>query len=235
MSLADGEVDEEVAMPGGIRPAAAPADDKSLAGLIQPVVTAAGMDVESVRGSVVGKRRLLRIVVDSDHGVSLDDAAEVSRQISALLDASDVMGEIPYTLEVSSPGVDRPLTEPRHWRRAARRLVKVKVPGEGSVVGRVLAADDNRVTLDVDGSKRELEYSALGPGAIQVEFGRLPDADELADDDGQLDAGPGDDEVDAGELGDDELDEFGADEFDEEELDDELEDEAELGAGGHGH
>jgi ribosome maturation factor RimP len=225
MSLADGEVDEEVAMPGGIRPAAAPADDKRLAGLIQPVVTAAGMDVESVRGSVVGKRRLLRIVVDSDHGVSLDDAAEVSRQISALLDASDVMGEIPYTLEVSSPGVDRPLTEPRHWRRAARRLVKVKVPGEGSVVGRVLAADDNGVTLDVDGSKRELEYSALGPGTVQVEFGRIPDADELAADDGLLDQ----------DLDDDELDEFEADEADEEELDDELDDEAKLGAGGDGH
>ena len=212
-------------MPGGIRPAAAPADDKRLAGLIQPVVTAAGMDVESVRGSVVGKRRLLRIVVDSDHGVSLDDAAEVSRQISALLDASDVMGEIPYTLEVSSPGVDRPLTEPRHWRRAARRLVKVKVPGEGSVVGRVLAADDNGVTLDVDGSKREVEYSALGPGTVQVEFGRIPDADELAADDGLLDQ----------DLDDDELDEFEADEADEEELDDELDDEAKLGAGGDGH
>jgi len=201
-------------MPGGIRPAAGPVDDKRLAGLIQPAVTAAGMDVESVRVSVVGKRRQLRIVVDSDRGVSLDDAADISRQISALLDASDAMGEIPYTLEVSSPGLDRPLTEPRHWRRAARRLVKVKVSGEGSVVGRVLAADDDGVTLDVDGSKRELGYGALGPGTIQVEFGRLPDADE---------------------RGDDELDEFGDDELDEEELDDELEDEAELGAGGDGH
>jgi len=197
-------------MPGGIRPAAGPVDDKRLAGLIRPVVTAAGMDVESVRASMVGKRRLLRIIVDSDRGVSLDDAAEVSRQVSALLDASNAMGEVPYTLEVSSPGVDRPLTEPRHWRRAARRLVKVKVSGEGSVVGRVLAADDDGVTLDIDGSRRALGYGALGPGAIQVEFGRLPDADEL--------------------------DEFGDVELDEEELDDELEDEeAELGAGGDGH
>jgi ribosome maturation factor RimP len=216
MSLADGKVDEEVAMPGGIRPAAGPVDDKRLAGLIQPVVAAAGMDVESVRVSLVGKRRLLRVIVDSDHGVSLDDAAEISRQLSALLDASDAMGQVPYTLEVSSPGVDRPLTEPRHWRRAARRLVKVKVTGEGSIVGRVLAVDDDGVTLDVDGSKRQLRYAALGPGAIQVEFGRLPDAGELAADDELTD-----------ELEDDELDE--------EELDDELEDEAELGAGGDGH
>jgi ribosome maturation factor RimP len=183
-------------------------DDKRLAGLIQPVVAAAGMDLESVRVSAAGKRRLLRIVVDSDHGVSLDDAADVSREVSALLDASDAMGQVPYTLEVSSPGVDRPLTEPRHWRRAARRLVKVKVAGEGTITGRVIAADGLGVALDVDGARRELGYGALGPGAIQVEFGRLPDADdELADD----------------ELDDEELD------------DDELRDEADLGAGGDGH
>jgi ribosome maturation factor RimP len=104
--------------------------------------------------------------------------------------------------------VDRPLTEPRHWRRAARRLVKVKVTGEGTITGRVLAADDSGVTLDVDGTKHELGYGALGSGAIQVEFGRLPDADDELGDDG---------------LEDDELDDAG------------LRDEADLGAGGDGH
>jgi ribosome maturation factor RimP len=193
-------------------------DDKRLAGLIQPVVAAAGMDLESVRVTAAGKRRLLRIVVDSDHGVSLDDAADISRDISALLDASTMMGEMPYTLEVSSPGVDRPLTEPRHWRRAARRLVKVKVAGEGTITGRVLAADDHGVTIDVDGTKRELGYGAMGPGAIQVEFGRLPDADDEPGDDGLTD-----DELAGAELDDDELD-------DDVELD-----EADLGAGGDGH
>jgi ribosome maturation factor RimP len=169
-------------MPGGIRPAAGPVDDKRLAGLIQPVVAAAGMDLESLRVSMAGKRRLLRIVVDADGGVTLDDTADVSHEISVLLDAANAMGEVPYTLEVSSPGVDRPLTEPRHWRRAARRLVRVKVAGEGTLVGRVLAATDDSVTLDVDGAQRVLEYGALGPGAIQVEFGRLPDLDEDGDD-----------------------------------------------------
>ena len=86
-------------------------------------------------------------MVDSDHGVSLDEAADVSRDVSALLDASNALGDVPYTLEVSSPGVDRPLTEPRHWRRARGRLVRVKVTGEGPVEGRVLAADADGVTL----------------------------------------------------------------------------------------
>src|SRR6201986_2050646 len=131
-------------MSGSLRSAAGPADDRKLAGLIEPAVTAAGMDLESVRMTVAGKRRLLRIVVDSDHGGSLDDAADVSRDISAVLDAGNVLGEVPYTLEVSSPGVDRPLTEPRHWRRARGRLVRVKVTGEGSGGGRGLAAGSAR-------------------------------------------------------------------------------------------
>jgi ribosome maturation factor RimP len=216
-------------MPGGIRPAAGRVDDNRLAGMIQPVVAAAGLDLESVRVTVAGKRRLLRVVVDGDHGVSLDDTADVSHEISALLDASNVMGEVPYTLEVSSPGVERPLTEPRHWRRAARRLVRVKVAGDGAVQGRVLAADEAGVTMDVDGDRRAFTYDALGPGTIQVEFGRLPEADDAGD-----------------LLADDELDdELAGGEFDEGLEDDDepdgLEDEdlsngdADLGGGGDGH
>ena len=195
-------------MPGGNRPVTSPVDESRLAGLIGPVVAAAGMDLESVRASVAGRRRLLRVVVDSDHGVSLDDAAEVSRDVSAALDATDVMGDMPYTLEVSSPGVDRPLTEPRHWRRAARRLVRVKT-GAGTVQGRVLAADAAGVTLDIDGAEHRFGYGDLGAGAVQVEFGRLPDAelDELS--------GGG---VDDGGISDEKLSY-----------------QADLGAGGDGH
>jgi len=164
-------------MSGGSRPGASPVDDRRLAGLIEPVVAAAGLDLESVRVTVAGRRRLLRVVVDGDHGVSLDDAADVSREVSAALDATDVMGDVPYTLEVSSPGVDRPLTEPRHWRRAAGRLVRVKTGTAGTVRGRVLTADADGVTLDVEGADRRFGYGDLGPGAVQVEFGRVPDAD----------------------------------------------------------
>jgi len=195
-------------MPGGNRPVASPVDESRLAGLIGPVVAAAGMDLESVRASVAGRRRLLRVVVDSDHGVSLDDAAEVSREVSAALDATDVMGDMPYTLEVSSPGVDRPLTEPRHWRRAARRLVRVKT-GAGTVQGRVLAADAAGVTLDIDGAEHRFGYGDLGAGAVQVEFGRLPDA-EL-------------DELSGGGVDDDGI------------SDEKLSYQADLGAGGDGH
>jgi len=142
-----------------------------IADVIGPVIAGAGMDLESVRVSAAGRRRLLRVVVDSDRGVSLDDAAAVSRKLSAALDAAPVMGDFPYTLEVSSPGVDRPLTDPRHWRRAVGRLVQVTAADAGPISGRVLAADADGVTLDVAGDHRRFGYAALGAGAIQVEFG----------------------------------------------------------------
>ena len=196
-------------MPGGSRAAAGPVDNTRLAGLIEPVVAAAGMDLESVRMTVAGRRRLLRVVVDSDGGVSLDEAALVSREVSATLDATNVLGDVPYTLEVSSPGVDRPLTEPRHWRRAAGRLVKVKVEADGTVQGRVLAADSDGVIVDVNGARRRFAYTDLGAGAVQVEFGRLPDA---------------------------ELEELSGDDLSgDEPSDKELPYEADLGAGGDGH
>ena len=148
-----------------------PEIEDKIADVIGPVIAAAGMDLESVRVSAAGRRRLLRVVVDSDRGVSLDDAAAVSRKLSAALDAAPVMGDFPYTLEVSSPGVDRPLTDPRHWRRAVGRLVQVTAADAGPISGRVLAANSDGVTLDVAGDHRRFGYAALGAGAIQVEFG----------------------------------------------------------------
>lgn len=172
-------------MPGGAHHSSAEAgraDEGRIANAIQKVVHASGMDLESVRVTAAGRRRLLRVVVDSDHGVSLDDAAALSRELSLVLDDTDVMGDYPYTLEVSSPGVDRPLTQPRHWRRAAGRLVKVKVhdggQATGAVTGRVLSADEAEVVFDVDGARQHFAYSRLGPGAIQIEFGRLPEQPE---------------------------------------------------------
>ena len=146
-------------------------DEARIADVIRPVIAAAGMDLESVRVTAAGRRRLLRVVVDSDRGVSLDDAAAISRELSTALDTVAVMGDFPYTLEVSSPGVDRPLTDQRHWRRAVGRLVQVTAADAGPISGRVLAADADGVTLDVAGDHRRFGYAALGAGAIQVEFG----------------------------------------------------------------
>ena len=168
------------------------ADAERIVSLLEPAVAAMGMDLENVRITSAGRRRLLRVVVDADGGVSLDDIALVSSQLSATLDRAAAMGESPYTLEVSSPGVDRPLTERKHWRRAVGRLVTVlprplnasPAVDSQAVTGRITAADARGVRLDVAGESRRFGYSELGPGRIQVEFAPL-DAGE----DGQADAG----------------------------------------------
>ena len=104
-----------------------------LAGWIEPVVGAAGYDLEELVVTPAGRRSIVRVVVDRDAGVTLDDIAEVSRAVSDVLDANDDgMGRAPYVLEVTSPGVDRPLTEPRHWRRNAGRLVTVAIGPAGA-------------------------------------------------------------------------------------------------------
>ncbi len=170
--------------PGGVRPA--DVDPDRLARLLEPVVAAVGMDTEHVRITAAGRRRLVRVVVDADGGVSLDDIALVSREISAALDAAGVMGEASYTLEVSSPGVDRPLTQPRQWRRAAGRLVRVPLsgrPASDAVEGRILGAGERGVLIETAGVNREYGYAELGPGRIQVEFGRLADVGDDAGDD----------------------------------------------------
>ncbi|HEU5158820.1 MAG TPA: ribosome maturation factor RimP [Streptosporangiaceae bacterium] len=181
------------------RPAAA-AD--AITRLLEPVVEAAGYDLEDVTITPAGKRSLLRVVVDSDEGVSLDDVATVSRTVSAALDESDAMGAGPYVLEVTSPGVDRPLTEPRHWRRATGRLVRAPLAGGGQIEGRVVSADDEAVVIDTAADAandtarrrgagtgpadapglRRVGLDELGRGRVLVEF-RRDDA-----------AGPGTDE-----------------------------------------
>jgi ribosome maturation factor RimP len=174
------------------RPQNGSQDTERIVGLLGPAVAALGLDLETVRITSAGRRRLLRIVVDADGGVSLDDIAQVSREVSATLDRAAAMGEASYTLEVSSPGVDRPLTEPKHWRRATGRLVTAPLrpdaaggPGQATVTGRITGADDRGVRLDVRGMSREFGYSELGPGKIQIEFAPLDDGADLgADEEG---------------------------------------------------
>ena len=150
--------------------------------LLTPVVAACGLDLDSVDITPAGRRRLVRIAVDKDGGVSLDDIAGVSRGVADALDVTDVMGEQPYVLEVSSPGVDRPLTEARHWRRSVGRLVKVDLMNGSTLTGRVEAADGDGVELDVAGHDRRLAFAEVRVARVEVEFNR-PDEPAGADDD----------------------------------------------------
>jgi len=157
-------------------------DTSSLENFLRPIVEQFGCDLEAADIAPAGRRRLLRVLVDRDGGISLDDVAEVTRAISKALDADDIMGEGAYTLEVSSPGVDRPLTLPRHWRRNVSRLVAVTLTAGGKVTGRIKSVSDEAAELDVDGKVRTVAYADVAKAKVQIEFNRAAGNDDPAAD-----------------------------------------------------
>ncbi|ARF57707.1 ribosome maturation factor RimP [Streptomyces gilvosporeus] len=160
--------------------------NERLRGLLEPLVAARDLDLEEIEVTPAGRRRVLRIVVDSDDGVQLDDCAAVSREVSQALDESDVMGGAPYTLEVTSPGADRPLTELRHYRRAVGRLVKARLSDGGELVARIVSVDEDGLDLEVPGVKgrkpteRRIAFDEIERARVELEFSRKDEKKEEA-------------------------------------------------------
>ena len=159
---------------------------------LTPVVVQAlhgsGFVLEGISLTPAGRRTVVRVTVDRDlvdrdvvdtpsEPMSLDDVAEATRTISTILDESDVMGELPYTLEVNSRGVDRPLELERHWRRNADRLVKVTLAGGDTFTGRIEKSDDTGATCDVEGTRRTVSYDEIAKALVQIEFNRKSEDD----------------------------------------------------------
>lgn len=152
-------------------------DRDSLVTLLAPVVSTKGLDLEDVVVTPAGRRRLLRVVVDRDGGVGLDQVAEVSTAVSAALDEADAMGGSAYVLEVTSPGVDRPLTAPRHWRRSLTRLVSVSTAEGTKLDGRLVGVDEEGIEVEsADGARTRLGWDRVATGRVQVEFNRPANA-----------------------------------------------------------
>lgn len=147
-----------------------------LAEVLAPAVAPLGLELEAVELTNAGRRRLLRVIVDTDDdgtsGLTLDRLADATRAVSDALDAADAMGEQPYTLEVTSPGVDRPLTAPRHWRRNRGRKVAVTTTDQTRRTGRIRSVGETSVTLEVGGTEVELRYADIAKALVQVEFNR---------------------------------------------------------------
>jgi ribosome maturation factor RimP len=146
--------------------------------LVADAVARAGYELEQVHIQQAGRTQLVKVVVDGDDGIGLDEIAEVSRAVAAALDGQDDVLAGAYTLEVTSPGLDRPLTKPRHWRRARLRKVAVRTP-EDKYLARVGDADDEGVELLVDGQLRRVGYAEIDHAVIEVEF-KDPPAAEIA-------------------------------------------------------
>jgi ribosome maturation factor RimP len=147
--------------------------------VVRDAVVATGFELDGLEEARAGQRRLVRVIIDSDEGVGLDDLATVSRAVAQALDDRDDLLVGPYNLEVTSPGVDRPLTHPRHWRRNRLRLVRLVGTDGGELVGRIGDCDDEGVTLLVSGALRRMRYVELSRAVVEVEF-RQPLPAELA-------------------------------------------------------
>lgn len=148
------------------------AERDRLVAVLAPIVSDAGYDLEDLELAGAGRRTVLRLVVDRDGGFGLDDVADLSRDVSTVLDDADDLLPGAYVLEVSSPGVDRPLTQERHWRRNVDRLVDVRLTEGGSVMGRITSAGPDGAVLSVDGDVREVTYDEVARATVRVELRR---------------------------------------------------------------
>ena len=148
--------------------------ESQIADTLSPVLAQFDLELDAIEVLPAGKRRLLRVVVDGDgpdgHGPLLDDIAAASKALSAALDASDAVGAAAYTLEVSSRGVARPLTLPRHFRRNRGRLVAMVTSAGDRLTGRIVSADEDGVRLEVEGTERQLGYADVAKAQVQVEL-----------------------------------------------------------------
>ena len=187
---------------GGSRPD--PARRAAVHDLLAPVVSSVGLELEDVELRSVGRRLIVRVLVDSHTGVTLDEVATASTAVSAALDDETVLGDEPYTLEVSSPGVDRPLTLPRHWRRNVGRLVSVTLLDGSAVTGRVTSVDDAHAVLEINvkgrTSTRTVALADVRRAVVEVEFSRPADSDDDEDDEDDKDVADVEDHEDDPDL-----------------------------------
>jgi ribosome maturation factor RimP len=147
--------------------------------LVQPVVESAGFFLEDVHVLSPGNHRIITCIVDGQTPLNLDQVTSVSRNISELLDTAEFMGETAFTLEVTSPGVDRPLTLARHWQKNINRLVRV-VHLDGSVTaGRITSAESTHAILveDIKGKSKEhtVVFTDVKRATVEIEFNRKGD------------------------------------------------------------
>jgi ribosome maturation factor RimP len=147
--------------------------------LVTPAVSDLGFYLEDVHVATPGSHRIVTCIVDGDASLNLDQVTSVSRVISELLDEAAFMGETPFTLEVTSPGVDRPLTQPRHFAKNVDRLLKIIKLDGSEVTGRILSNTDKDVTLAVTVKKETIEQTVsladIKRAVVEIEFNRKDD------------------------------------------------------------
>lgn len=155
---------------------------QAITDLISPAVSEAGFFLEEVQIASPGSHRIITCVVDGQTPLNLDQVTVASRLISELLDTAEFMGETAFTLEVTSPGVDRPLIYPRHWRKNLTRLIKVTLLDGTTTTGRLTEFNESNATLveNIKGRIKEhsIAFADIKRAVVEIEFNRKESSDE---------------------------------------------------------
>ena len=139
---------------------------EDISAAITPALEALGFYLEDVTITSAGRRSMLTVIVDGDTHLSLDQVTSATKAIGEIVESIQSLGETPFTLEVTSPGLDRPLTKPRHWRKNIDRLVKVVLLDGNEIKGRIKAASEDSATVD----QSEITFADIKRASLEVEF-----------------------------------------------------------------
>jgi ribosome maturation factor RimP len=139
---------------------------EDISAAVTPALSALGFYLEDVTITSAGRRSMLTIIVDGDTHLSLDQVTSATKAISEIVESLQSLGDTPFTLEVTSPGLDRPLTKPRHWRKNIDRLVKVVLLDGKEIKGRIKATSQDGATVD----QSEINFTEIKRASLEVEF-----------------------------------------------------------------
>ena len=139
---------------------------EEISAAVTPALSALGFYLEDVTITSAGRRSMLTIIVDGDTHLSLDQVTSATKAISEIVESLQSLGDTPFTLEVTSPGLDRPLTKPRHWRKNIDRLVKVVLLDGKEIKGRIKAISEDSATVD----QSEITFADIKRASLEVEF-----------------------------------------------------------------
>jgi ribosome maturation factor RimP len=134
--------------------------------VITPAIESLGFYIEDITITSAGKRSMLTVIIDGDTHLSLDQVTVATKAISEIVENLPTLGNNPFTLEVTSPGLDRPLTKPRHWRKNQDRLIKIVLTDGKEVKGRIKESDETSVTVD----DQTINFADIKRATLEVEF-----------------------------------------------------------------
>ena len=139
---------------------------EEISAVITPALKSLGFYLEDITITSAGKRSMLTVIVDGDTHLSLDQVTVATKAIGELVEGIQSLGDSPFTLEVTSPGIDRPLTKPRHWRKNIDRLIKVILLDGTEVKGRIKDASELSATVD----QQVILFTDIKRATLEIEF-----------------------------------------------------------------